>query len=156
MKDFELAKAALTRSARMGLTNAEREYGALLAALREMEKEIGKAGIRFSLPIEDTPEFLDFQTPAGLLRMSKLLTVSGDYAVYSVFFTDGVDTGPERQIPDLWWLQLNWESPWKDSSGADLERDFRTDQTKSHLVVDAVLNAVAEKLRRNTQRLAAK
>jgi len=114
---------------------------------------MGFSGITFDLPAGAQPDTLDFKTLLGPIRMDRSLVLHEDRVAYAVVFTDVEDGGTAAPALPLWWVQLNWSTPWRDAADVEMARDFNTDRTKSHLVMDAVLNAIAEKLLRNTKRL---
>lgn len=150
---FEQAKAALRKAARLGISNASREYAQLIEAIREMEAHLGMAGITTEMQDGTDPATVTFTTPVGVLQMSRLLTVDEEQLVYTIAFSDETPRVRETAEQYLWWVQLNWSSPWKDAAGVEFERDFATDATKPHQIIGMVQSAAAAKMIRDAARL---
>lgn len=153
MSDLETAKRALRQTSQQGLQYVEKEYLHFLDALRDMEGSLGFSGVTFDLPADAQPNTLNFETLLGTICMDRSLVLHDDRIAFAVAFTDVDGSTAAKPAVPLWWVQLNWSTPWRDAAGAELARNFTTDRTKAHLVMDAVLNAIAEKLLRNTKRL---
>lgn len=154
MSDLEKAKSALRRNAQHGLIQAEREYVSFLDALRDWEAQLGLSGVTFGLEPGEVPETLEFQTVLGPIQVSRSLVLHDDMVVYALAFTDPTNSDRVNPAPPLWWVKLPWLSPWVDANGAEFVRDFATDVTKPHQVLELLQFVLAEKLLRNTRAFA--
>lgn len=153
MDELEKAKSALRQAAQHGLVHAAGEYVSFLHALHEWEAQLGLAGITFDLPAGAEPEILDFQTLIGPIRAVRSLVMHDDRLAFALTFTDPAEAGHASPQSPLWWVKLSWATPWIDAKGSEFTRDFATDTTKSHQVLDLLQCAVAEKLLRHTRAL---
>lgn len=150
MSDLEQAKKALRQSAQHGLGRAKNEYVSFLGALRQWEAQLGFSGITFGLETNEEPEALEFQTPLGPIHMAKSLVLHDQVLCYALTFNDPPESAAVPVAPPLWWVKLAVSTPWIDTEGTEFARDFATDETKPHLVLELLQCVLAAKLLRNT------
>lgn len=136
-----------------GLIQAKNQYVSFLDALRQWEPQLGFTGITFDLEPNAEPETLEFQTMVGPIHMTRSLVLHDERLCYALAFNDPLESVPTSPVPPLWWVKLSWTTPWVAAQGTEFTRDFSTDATKSHQVLDLLQCVTAEKLLRTTRAL---
>lgn len=151
-EDFQKAFNAAGRNLPLGLPHALNEYAIFLRHLTTMEKHLQEIGVAFNAEkFAEKPETVVFSTPFGKLRMQRRLVVDeGHVAVVVVFVEDEIQA-PVTDQSTLWALRLGWNSPWIDSAGNKISKEFASDETSPRAAFNAVHNALARKLALDTK-----
>jgi hypothetical protein len=150
--DIVSARRALQRS-RALLAQISKEYTSFLSGLRAMRTPLQELGVSFDLADDDEPATVIFTTPVGPIQMDKIMFVEEQHVAYAVVFSEAVAPAAASREPNLWSLQLRWESPWKHVDGSEVRREFVSEQADPRASFDAIANAIAAKLVLNNLRL---
>jgi hypothetical protein len=151
MRDEKNVAAEMAqRSIWTGIEHANGQKVMFFALLHDAETK-GHLSNRVRSVVKGTGDETSIETPLGPVSIQFVPSATENYFCWSALFSEKDENGKVR---DLYWIKLNWQYVWADSTGEPIKLDQWGDAATQLTIVSMVQRIIAAQFLAAQERLA--